>query len=121
MTISTMRMLKTVVTMAGTQKVNMVGIGARAKGEGSTARGYGYKWQKARERFLSANPLCCYCQRKGLITSASVVDHIEPHRGNESLFWDESNWQPLCKPCHDVTKAREEGRGPSQVWKASTL
>lgn len=24
-----------------------------------------------------------------------------PHRGDQKLFWDESNWQALCKPCHD--------------------
>ena len=100
-----MRMLKTSIKMAGTQKVNMLGVGARAKGEGSTARGYNYKWQKARERFLSDNPLCCYCERIGRVTAASVVDHKIPHRGDESLFWNESNWQPLCKPCHDITKA----------------
>ncbi len=28
--------------------------------QGSTARGYGYRWQKARARFLSEHPLCCY-------------------------------------------------------------
>jgi len=110
-----LRMLKSNVRMAGERKVNMIGVGARAKGEGATARGYNYKWEKARERFLSANPLCCYCQRKGLITAASVVDHIEPHRGDQSLFWNESNWQPLCKPCHDSTKAKEEGRGPFKL------
>lgn len=89
--------------------------GARAKGTGATARGYSYKWEKARKRFLSEHPLCCYCEREGRITAASVVDHIEPHRGDKSLFWNESNWQPLCKPCHDSVKAREEGRGGSKV------
>lgn len=103
-----MRMLKPNVRMASAQKVNVIGVGARAKGEGSTARGYGYKWQQARERFLSANPLCCYCQREGRVTAASVVDHIEPHRGSESLFWNESNWQSLCVTCHSSTKQKEE-------------
>ena len=31
----------------------------------------------------------------------TVVDHIVPHRGDARLFWDEDNWQPLCKSCHD--------------------
>jgi 5-methylcytosine-specific restriction enzyme A len=75
---------------------------------GATARGYGYKWQKAREWFLRANPLCCYCRAEGMLTPASVVDHTVPHRGDPGLFWDQDNWQPLCKPCHDTTKAREE-------------
>ena len=30
-----------------------------------------------------------------------VIDHIIPHRGDPILFWDRSNWQPLCKDCHD--------------------
>jgi hypothetical protein len=27
------------------------------------------------------------------------------------LFWDESNWQPLCAAHHDSTKQREEKSG----------
>ena len=83
----------------------------RAGKQGGTARGYGYKWQKARERFLREHPLCCYCERIGRVTLATVVDHVVPHKGDESLFWDESNWQPLCKPCHDSTKKAEEAKG----------
>ena len=74
----------------------------------SADRGYGHKWRKARERFLSAHPLCVMCQAAGRVTVATVVDHIEPHRGDQVKFWDESNWQALCKPCHDGAKAREE-------------
>jgi len=64
-------------------------------------RGYNSLWQKARKQFLSANPLCNECQSQGKLTSATVVDHIKPHRGDKVLFWDEINWQPLCKKCHD--------------------
>ncbi|WP_456243258.1 HNH endonuclease [Thermacetogenium phaeum] len=32
-----------------------------------------------------------------------------PHKGDRQLFWDESNWQALCKPCHDSKTAREDG------------
>lgn len=84
----------------------------RAGKEGGTARGYGYRWQKARERFLSENPICCYCHRAGRpLTLATIVDHKIPHRGDERLFWDETNWQPLCKPCHDGEKKRQENQG----------
>lgn len=82
-------------------------------GSSSTARGYGYKWQKARERFLRNNPLCVYCERAGRVELAGVVDHKTPHRGNAELFWTEANWQSLCKPCHDGAKAREERGGPT--------
>ncbi len=76
----------------------------------STQRGYGYRWQQARARYLSDNPLCAYCDQTGRTTTANVVDHKVPHHGDQKLFWDETNWQPLCKPCHDTVKAREEGR-----------
>lgn len=74
----------------------------------SAQRGYGYKWQKARERFLKKNPLCVYCQRDDRVTAANVVDHIVPHRGDQKLFWRESNWQALCSSCHSSVKQREE-------------
>ncbi len=109
-----LKMLKPRLATLNTDRLPVLKAGARAKGDGSTARGYNYRWQKARERFLSANPLCCYCERTGRVTPATIVDHIAPHQGDQELFWDESNWQPLCKPCHDSIKAREEGRGAKQ-------
>ena len=69
---------------------------------GSAAeRGYGADWRKSRRRFLASNPLCAACLKRGVLTPATVVDHIVPHRGAQRLFWDESNWQALCKQCHD--------------------
>ena len=64
-------------------------------------RGYDSKWRSARALFLKKNPLCVKCRENGKLTPATVVDHIIPHRGNPVLFWDRSNWQPLCKDCHD--------------------
>lgn len=74
-------------------------------------RGYTYRWQKARRLFLLEHPLCRFCQREGRLKPATIVDHITPHRGDEELFWDESNWQALCKPCHDAIKQRMEKSG----------
>ena len=112
-------MLKSSLKMADSKIKTLKGSADswRTGKEGSTARGYGYKWQKARERFLSEHPLCCYCQRIGRAIPASIVDHIIPHEGNDSLMWNESNWQPLCKTCHDSTKKAEEARsrGGSKV------
>lgn len=45
--------------------------------------------------------------------TAAVVDHITPHRGDETLFYDEANLQVLCKACHDGGKQRHERRGYS--------
>jgi 5-methylcytosine-specific restriction endonuclease McrA len=79
-------------------------------GLSTSERGYDWRWKKARIRFLTRNPLCCYCQAKGIITAANVVDHKIPHRGDKALFWDESQWQPLCDSCHSSEKQREEKR-----------
>lgn len=69
--------------------------------ENASQRGYGRRWQRARARYLRQNPLCVKCLENGQFVEASVVDHIKPHRGNAVLFWDEGNWQSLCKSCHD--------------------
>ena len=68
---------------------------------GADARGYNAEWRRARKAFLQKHPLCVQCLKEGFITPATVVDHIIPHRGDGKLFWDENNWQPLCKDCHD--------------------
>ncbi len=74
----------------------------------ANSRGYTYKWRKARRRFLRANPLCVLCHREGKVTAANVVDHITPHRGDMTLFWDENgNWQALCERCHNAKSATE--------------
>ena len=41
-------------------------------------------------------------------TAATVVDHVIPHRGDSHLMWDESNWQALCKSCHDRKTGSED-------------
>ena len=78
----------------------------------SNERGYGYKWQQAREHFLRAHPLCqCPECREGMLRllPATVVDHIIPHKGDMKLFWDSSNWQAMSKICHDKKTARHDG------------
>lgn len=74
----------------------------------SAKRGYGYKWQKYRERYLASNPLCVMCLAGGTTRAASVVDHVTPHRGDHRLFWNPKNHQALCKQCHDGAKQRME-------------
>ena len=77
-------------------------------GKTSSQRGYDYRWQKARARYLCEHSLCVMCDRDGIVTAATVVDHVIPHRGDQQLFWDEHNWQSLCKPHHDGEKAAQE-------------
>lgn len=71
-------------------------------------RGYDSKWRTARNRFLKVNPLCVRCKEEGRLVKATVVDHIKPHRGDKKLFWNESNWQALCKRCHDKKTMTED-------------
>ena len=77
----------------------------------AAARGYGARWQRLSKLFLLSHPLCAKCQREGKYVKATVVDHIRPHRGDPGLFWDQTNWQPLCKHHHDV-KTRNEDQHP---------
>ena len=72
-------------------------------------RGYTSAWRKAREAFLRHHPLCKLCEAEGLTKAALIVDHVVPHKGDKALFWESSNWQPLCKPCHDRKTATEDG------------
>lgn len=73
-------------------------------------RGYDSRWRKYRAWYLKRHPLCRHCEEKGRLTPATVVDHIEPHKGDQQKFWDFKNHQGLCKPCHDSKTAREDGR-----------
>lgn len=79
----------------------------------STSRGYDYRWQQARAAFLRHpdNVLCKDPDRRhaGVYRLATDVDHIVPHRGDQVLFWDRSNWQGLCHDCHSFKTAREDG------------
>lgn len=74
----------------------------------ASERGYTHQWHKARNRYLRDNPLCVHCKEDGIINEANVVDHIVPHKGNNELFWDESNWQSLCTRHHNIKTAKED-------------
>lgn len=65
------------------------------------------RWLRARRALLAREPVCRQCAAHGETSAAEVVDHITPHRGDYTLFWDPENWQPLCKPCHDCKTALE--------------
>lgn len=75
----------------------------------SAQRGYGSRWQKARVTYLRGNPLCVHCQKEGVVSAATVVDHIIPHKGSQKLFWDKGNWQALCTRHHNIKTASEDG------------
>jgi 5-methylcytosine-specific restriction enzyme A len=72
-------------------------------------RGYGYRWQQARLSFLAAHPLCIDCSKQGRVTEATTIDHVIPHKGNEELFWDVSNWESCCASCHSIRTLKYDG------------
>lgn len=83
----------------------------------AAGRGYTAAWRKASKAFLrDVQPLCQQCLKEGRYTKATVVDHIVPHRGDPKLFWDKTNWQGLCKRCHD-RKTRQEDSCQMYVYK----
>lgn len=103
--------LKSLLPMLDTRRVASMQVGSwRASDQTSSQRGYGYKWQKAREGFLRSHPLCVMCHAQDLVTAATVVDHKIPHRGDQAVFWDRGNWQSLCATHHSRDKQREEQR-----------
>ena len=79
----------------------------------SHQRGYDERWRKYRKYFLDLHPICNICKTE----LATVVDHIVPHKGDMVLFWDKTNHQALCKRCHDVKTAREDGGFGSTIVK----
>lgn len=66
------------------------------------------RWRKASKEYLKSNPVCAKCGQP-----ATEVHHVIPHRGDESVFWAESNWQGLCHMCH-VEETKREARGRNQ-------
>ena len=60
---------------------------------------------------LRNHPLCVMCDHDGFVIAATVVDHINPHKGDERLFFDPLNLQSLCKRHHDSDKAFMEING----------
>lgn len=68
------------------------------------------RWVRRRKAFLADHPLCVECAVRGLTKLATTPDHRLPHRGDETLFWDETNWQALCASCHSAKTATEVWR-----------
>lgn len=70
-------------------------------------RGYTREWQAARADYLQRHP---YCRHDGCGRPATIVHHVTAHRGNQRLFWDRSNWMPVCEPCHNGPVQSQECR-----------
>lgn len=64
---------------------------------------------------LLQEPFCRECAKAGRRTYATVVDHIQPHRGDWMRFTDPANLQSLCKSCHDRKTALETAEKRRQI------
>ena len=63
-------------------------------------------WRRLRRWVLDREPLCRDCRKKGRITPATEVDHIDGDSWNN----DRTNLQGLCKPCHTKKTNKEMQR-----------
>lgn len=68
-----------------------------------------------RARHIAKHPYCQCPEHEGQNhrvegSRQMVVDHIEPHRGDTRLFFDDRNLQTLTAACHNSWKASLEGR-----------
>ena len=65
------------------------------------------RWKKASASYLYAHPACARCAKSGLIRASRVTDHIIPKPICRDPY-DQSNWQPLCRKCHDLKAAGDK-------------
>jgi len=113
----------------GAKNTRMTTHKSRPVKESRIKRGYTYKWEKYRSRFLAANPLCVRCLAKGRTTAAQHVDHITPvTAADDPLFWPASNHQALCAECHgrktvieDVGRGRSKRKKREHAWSATLV
>lgn len=63
--------------------------------------------QRLRPQQLMREPFCRECRKRGVRTRATEVDHVIPHKGDMTLFFDPANLQSLCHSCHSAKTMRE--------------
>jgi 5-methylcytosine-specific restriction protein A len=66
-------------------------------------------WKKQRIIELSKKPLCASCLIDGRVVPAEHIDHVFPHRQDQSKFKN-NLFQSLCHSCHTL-KTQEENKG----------
>lgn len=78
------------------------------------------QWQALRQIQLSKNPLCAGCLAEGIVTAASVVDHVFPwaHISKEAFFVN--RFQSLCQ-AHHAEKTQLEQHGTYRRWGTPTV
>ena len=82
----------------------------------ASERGYTWRWAKASKTHLNRSPICIGCEAVGRVEPAVLVDHVEPHEGDQDKFWNTSMWQSCCRWHHDSIKQSLE-----TMWKAGRI
>ena len=89
------------------KRVRLYGVQSQSRDGGkyqrpkSDERYHTWRWTKESRAFREDHPLCVLCLEKGLFVPSEVVDHIVPVAVCKD-FWDQSNWQALCKKCNAI-------------------
>lgn len=69
-------------------------------------RGYGRTWQKVRNAYLRAHPLCEDCLAENIVEPAREVDHKVPLADGGAPY-DWRNLRALCTPHHSKKTAKD--------------
>ncbi|MGY3527708.1 HNH endonuclease [Bradyrhizobium sp. USDA 4452] len=84
-------------------------------------RGYDAAFDRASALFKQQHPLCLGCEAIDRVSATDVTDHVVPHKGDRTVFWDRDRWQPACRWHHDVVKQRLEAMYASGAITAADL
>jgi hypothetical protein len=68
------------------------------------------EWVEYRNLFLRENPKCYCCGQRSV-----VVDHVIAFKGDKKLFWNPTNYIPLCKSEHDTITALFDRYNPPKT------
>lgn len=74
----------------------------------------GRKLQALRARLFAREPFCRVCAAEGVVTVATIRDHIIPLA--EGGIDTDENCQPLCHTHSDEKTRRESQRGVARSW-----
>lgn len=69
------------------------------------------EWKAERKAFLRLHPRCDCEEHKGRLDApkSECVDHVQPHRGDRALFFDQRNWRAMAWRCHTAKTNRQDG------------
>lgn len=76
----------------------------------------GSGWRKTRLAILFAEPLCRHCKGVGVLTEATVVDHVIRLTHYQYGTHNKDNLQSLCVECHNIKTQREQKFYDDGTW-----